>query len=186
MYKVRFAVIIALAFCFASPCFSQPSTASKLQEWKRGVWLSSGGGYAVWTDTHYFVVWGSGEGAKAQVYCGSSRVRYTDKGIARHQNLRIRKTPSSELRIKDDYSMYPESENGGVVEAPLEIDMSNFSPGVCNIVEGVIYDSVTEETPEYILLSSCNGDEIQLFSDGRYLYKSSDGSETWSYRIETW
>ena len=82
--------------------------------------------------------------------------------------------------------MYTESEEGGVVEAPLEIDMSNFSPGVCNIVEGIIYDSVTEETPEYILLSSCNGDEIQLFSDGRYLYKSSDGSESWSYRIETW
>ena len=125
MYKVRLAVIFALTVCFASPCFTQPTTASKLQEWKRGVWLSSGGGYAVWTDTHYFVVWGSGEGAKAQVYCGSSRVRYTDKGIARHQNLRIRKTSSSELRIKDDYSMYSESENGGVVEAPLEDSLSS-------------------------------------------------------------
>ena len=93
MYRVRFAAVFALVFCFASPCLSQDSTASKLQEWKRGVWLSSGGGYAVWTDNHYFVVWGSGEGDKAQVYCGSSRVRYTDKGIARQQNLRIRKTP---------------------------------------------------------------------------------------------
>ena len=186
MHRVRLVAIFALTVCFANLCFSQPSTASKLREWKRGVWLSSGGGYSVWTDTHYFVVWGSGEGAKAQVYCGSSRVRYTDKGIARQQNLRIRKTPSSELRINEDYTMVSESENGGVVEAPLEIDMSQFSPGTCNIVEGVIYDSVTEETSEYILLSSCNGDKLQLFSDGRNLYKSSDGSETWSYRIETW
>ena len=140
----------------------------------------------VWTDTHYFVVWGTGEGDKAQVYCGSSRVRYTDKGIARHQNLRIRKTVGSELHIRDEYTMYPKSSDGGVVEDPLEIDMRHFSPGTCNIVEGVIYDSVTEETPEYILLSSCNGDKIQIYSDGRSLYKSSDGSETWSYRIETW
>ena len=186
MYRSRFVIIFALTICFASPCFSQLSTASKLQEWKRGVWLSSGGGYSVWTDTHYFVVWGAGEGANAQVYCGSSRVRYTDKGIARHQNLRIRKTASSELRIKDDSSIYTESENGGVVEVPLEIDMSHFSPGACNIVDGVIYDSVTEESSDYILLSSCNGDQLQLYNDGRFLYKSSDGSETWSYRIETW
>jgi len=149
------------------------------------VWLSSGGGYAVWTGTHYFVVWGAGEGDKAQVYCGSSRVRYTDKGIARQQNLRIRKTSSSKLRITEDYSMYTESENG-VVEAPLEIDLNQFSPGTCNIVEGVIYDSVSEETTEYILLSSCNGDKEQIFIDGRSLFKSSDGSETWWYRIETW
>jgi hypothetical protein len=82
--------------------------------------------------------------------------------------------------------MYSEREGGGVIEEPLEVDMEQFSPGTCNIVEGVIYDSVTEETSEYILLSSCNGDKMQLFRDGRSLYKSSDGSETWSYRIETW
>ena len=169
MYQFRFVVVLVLAVFFASPCFSEPSTATKLREWKRGVWLSSGGGYAVWTDTHYFVVWGSGEEGKAQVYCGSSRVRYTDKGIARHQNLRIRKTPSSELRITDDYSMYTENEDEGVAEEPLGVDMSQFSPGACNIVDGVIYDSVTEETSEYILLSSCNGDKLQIFSNGRSL-----------------
>lgn len=186
MYRSRLLAVFALAVFFANPCFSQSSTATKLQEWQRGVWLSSGGGYAVWTDTHYFVVWGSSEGDKAQVYCGSSRVRYTDKGIARHQNLRIRKTPNSELRIHEDYSMYNESENGVVTEEPLEVDESHFSPGVCNIVNGVIYDSVTEETADFILLSSCNGDKLKLFSDGRSLYMSSDGSETWSYRIEKW
>ncbi len=186
MYRARVMAALVLAACFASPCLSQPSTAAKLHEWSRGVWLSVGGGYAVWTDNHYFVVWGSGEGTKAQLYCGSSRVLYTDKGIARHQNLRIRKTSNSDLRIAEDYSMYTESEAGGVVEEPLKIDLGLFTPGTCKIVEGVIYDSVTEETAEYILLSSCNGDRVKLFSDGRSLYMSSDGSETWSYRIENW
>ncbi len=179
-------IAVAMAACFVDPVSAQISTAEKIHDWQRGVWLSSDGGYAVWTDTHYFVVWGSGDGAESQVYCGSSRVRYTDKGIARNQNLRIRKTRNAELRITTGYSMYGEPENGHVAEEPLAIDMNQFTPGKCNIVDGVIYDSVTEETTEYILLSSCNGDKMQLFSDGRSLYKSSDGSETWSYRIETW
>ena len=85
-----------------------------------------------------------------------------------------------------DFSMYTEGKSCGVEEAPLEIDRSLFKPGVCNIVEGVIYDSVTEETSEYILLSSCNGDQIKLFSDGRSLYRSADGHESWSWRIESW
>ena len=135
---------------------------------------------------HYFVVSAAGDSTKANIYCGSSRVRFTDKGIARHQNLRLRETPNTALLISGDYSMYREDENGGVVEAPLEIDMSQFQPGTCNTVEGVIYDSVTEATEEYILLSSCFGDKIKLFGDGRSLFLSADGSETWSYRIETW
>ena len=182
----RSVIVVFLAVFFAGSCSAQTSTAEKLRDWRRGVWLSPGGGYAVWTATHYFVVWGSGEDSKAQVYCGSSRVQYTDMGIARHQNLRIRKTSNTELRISDGYSMYSEPKDGRVVEEPLEVDMDQFSPGTGNMVGGVIYDSVTEETSEYILLSSCNGDKVQLFSDGRSLYKSSGGSETWSYRIETW
>lgn len=185
MSSVRSVAILALVACLASPCFSQPSTATRLREWYRGVWLSPGGGYAVWTDTHFFVVWGSADGDKSQVYCGSSRVRYTDKGIVRHQNLRIRQTASSKLQITEDYSMYYESDDDGLVEKSLAVDMGQFRPGVCNIVEGVIYDSVAEETSEYILLASCNGDKVQLFSDGRQLYRSSDGRETWWYRIET-
>lgn len=186
MQRTLSVAAVFLTVCFASSSSAQTSTADKLSEWQRGVWLSSDGAYTVWTATHYFVVWGSGEGSKAQVYCGSSRVRYTDRGIARHQNLRIRKTPKADLRISQGYSMYSEPQDGRIVEEPLEVDMAQFSPGTCNIVGGVIYDSVTEETSEYILLWSCNGDKIQLFSDGRSLYKSSDGNETWSYRIEKW
>ena len=127
----------------------------------------------------------AGDSTKAQIYCGSSRVRFTDKGVARHQNLRVRQSPNTALLINGDFTMYLENEEDGIGETPLEIDMAQFAPGVCNIVEGVIYDSVTEETSEYILLSSCNGDRIKLFSNGRFLFMSADGSESWSYRIET-
>jgi len=88
--------------------------------------------------------------------------------------------------IASDYSMFSESDTGGIKEAPLQVDMAMFAPDECKVVEGVIYDPVAEETDEYILLSSCNGDQIELFNDGRSLYISSDGSEHWSYRIESW
>ena len=181
-FYVVIALIAGVAWSYASP----PTTAEKLREWRTGVWLSKGNGYSIWTDTHYFVVSAAGSSEKPNVYCGSSRVQYTDKGIARHQNLRIRQTPNGAMRIHGDYSMYSDGESGNVEEAPLEIDIDLFKPGVCNIVEGVIYDSVLEETPEYILLASCNGDRVKLFNDGRSLYRSSDGYETWSYRIEPW
>jgi hypothetical protein len=94
--------------------------------------------------------------------------------------------PGSALQIFNDYSMYDEGDGGGVVEAQLEIDINMFKAGTCNIVEGVIYDSVTEETPDYILLSSCNGDRIKLFSDGRSLFMPAGGGESWSFRLESW
>lgn len=186
MNRGRSFVFSALIVCFGFSCSSPPSTGEKLREWQRGVWVSTGGAYTVWTDTHYFVVSAAGDSTKPQIYCGSSRVRFTDRGVARHQNLRVRQTPNTAMRIYGDYSMYSESEIGGVGETLLEIDMTLFEPGICNTVEGVIYDSVTEETSEYILLASCNGDQIKLFSDGRSLYLSSDGNESWSYRIESW
>ena len=175
----------ALILLFVVSCISPPSTEEKLREWQRGVWVSDGGAYTIWTDTHYFVVSAAGDSTKANIYCGSSRVCYTEKGIARHQNLRVRQSPNQAMRITSDFSMYVENVDNGLSEAPLEIDMTLFKPGACNIVEGVIYDSVTEETSDYILLSSCNGDRIKLFSDGRFLYQSSDGFGSWSYRIES-
>ena len=82
--------------------------------------------------------------------------------------------------------MLSESETGGVLEAPLLIDMALFTPDECKVVDGVIYDSVAEETDEYILLSCCNGVQIKLFNNGRSRYISADGNEYWSYRIESW
>jgi len=184
--RARPLIVLTLIGCLAGGCASRPSTADKLREWQHGVWVSTGGVYTVWTDSHYFVVSATGDSTKANIYCGSSRIRFTDKGVARHQNLRLRQTPDSAMLVHGDYSMYFEGENGGVEEAPLEIDLDQFKPGTCNVVEGVIYDSVSEETPEYILLSSCNGDQIKLFRNGRSLYRSADGYEAWSYRIESW
>ena len=186
MIRANIFVIIVLILCIGLSCASPPSTKDKLLEWQRGVWITTGGAYTIWTNTHYFVVQASGDTSKANIYCGSSRVRFTDKGVARHQNLRIRQAQNTALLITGDYSMFSESDAGGLLEAPLIIDMTMFTPDECNVVEGVIYDAVSEETDEYILLSSCNGDQIKLFNDGRSLYISSDGTEHWSYRIESW
>ena len=186
MRKAGILIIGAFLVFLVLSCSSPQSTGSKLREWQQGVWLSSGGAYSIWTDTHYFVVSAAGDSTSAQIYCGSSRVKFTDKGIARHQNLRVRQTPNSSMLVSGDYSMYSESENGGAEEAPLEVDLALFKPGVCNVSDGVIYDSVMEETSGYILMSSCDGDQIKLFSDGRFLYMPSGGGEIWSYRIESW
>jgi hypothetical protein len=186
MNRSHIIAIFGIMICVGLSCASPPSTKDKLLEWQRGVWISTGGAYTVWTNTHYFVVQASGDTSNAQIYCGSSRIRFTDKGVARHQNLRIRQTPNTALLINCDYSMFSESNNGGLLEAHLQIDMAMFTPDECKIVEGVIYDSVAEETDEYILLSSCNGDQIKLYNNGRSLYISSNGSEHWSYRIESW
>ena len=64
--------------------------------------------------------------------------------------------------------------------------MAQFQPGKCNIHEGIIYDSLAEETDDYILLATCNGDKEKIFSDGRSVYMPADGGEFWAHRIEAW
>ncbi len=186
MNRVRYALLVILIAVFVHSCSSLSSTESRLREWQRGVWVSGGGAYTIWTDTHYFVVSVAGDSVSANIYCGSSQVRFTDKGVARRQNVRVRQLPGKALKNFSDFSMYTEGDGGGVEEAQLEIDINKFEAGTCNIVEGVIYDSVTEETSEYIILSTCNGDRVKLFSDGRSLYMPAGGGEHWSYRLESW
>ncbi len=69
-------------------------------------------------------------------------------------------------------------------EAPLAIDPELFRAGVCNIKEGTIYDSITESTDEYILLSTCNGDKEKIFSNGVSVYMPAGGGQYYAYRIE--
>jgi hypothetical protein len=152
---------------------------------RSGVWISSGGGYTIWTDAHYFVVIASGDSSSSNIYCGASRIRYTDKGIARNQTLRYRHTPSTAPVFFSDFSMFSEGAANSVVETPLQIDESKFCPGTCAMDQGVIYDSITEETGEYVLFSTCNGDQEKLFKDGRSVYLPAGGGEAWSYRIES-
>ena len=53
-----------------------------------------------------------------------------------------------------------------------------------HFVDGIIYDSVTEVTDEYILLATCNGDKEKIFSNGTSAYLPAGGGEFYSLRIE--
>jgi hypothetical protein len=173
--------ITSLVIVIAASCSTGQTTGDRLREWRRGVWMLADGSYAIYTDSHYFVVSTSGDSARANVYCGASQISYTDKGMARKQNLRIRTFPGGDLNLWKHTGGSSEHK-----EAELDVDMALFQPGTCNIDTGVIYDSVTEATDRYILLATCNGDKEKIFSDGRSVYMPAGGGEFWAYRIESW
>jgi len=152
---------------------------ARLAEWRKGVWISGGGTYTVYTDTHYFVLSFEGDTSSANLYFGVSQLAYHDKGTARKQVVRIRQLPGGEIQSFKK-SIFEENRN----ETPLEIDTSLFIPGTCTIKDGVIYDAVTEVTDEYILLSTCNGDQEKIFANGVSVYLPEGGGEFYSYRVE--
>lgn len=154
-------------------------TGDVLRQWRRGVWQLANGSYAIYTDDHYFVVTASGDSSRANVYCGGSQLALTDRGMARKQTLRVRKFPDGDLKV----TKVPLTDGA---HPPLAVDVTLFEPGTCNVSDGVIYDSVTEVTDEYILLSTCNGDREKIFSDGRSVYLPAGGGEFWAKRIESW
>jgi hypothetical protein len=181
--KRTFIYLIMPLLVFALSCShgrEDRTMAEKLREWRRGVWQLADGGYAIYTDEHYFVVSASGDSAQANIYCGASRIAFTEKGIARRQDLRIRKFPDGELAVTKN------PETAGGEEPALNVDMSQFSPGICTVHDGVIYDSVTEVTDLFILLATCNGDMEKIFSDGHSVYMPAAGGEFWAHRIESW
>ena len=69
-------------------------------------------------------------------------------------------------------------------EASMPFDSTLFKPDICNIVDGVIYDAVIEATDEYIMLATCNGDKVKIFSNGVSVYLPAGGGEFYSYRVE--
>jgi len=173
-------IIFTILILFVITCALPPvGTKTKLTEWRKGVWLLGDGSYAIYTDTHYFVVMVSGDSASANIYCGASQVRYHHKGMARKQVIRVRQFPGSALAFFKENVVRPDN-----TEASLEIDTSLFAPNTCNIKDGIIYDSITEETKDYILLSTCNGDKEKIFSNGVSVYLPKEGGEFYSYRIE--
>jgi hypothetical protein len=175
-------ILVGLAaFCSVPPVEeqSQLSVKEKLAEWRKGVWLLGDGSYAIYTDTHYFVVMVSGDSASPNIYCGASQVKFHEKGMARKQVIRVRQLPGGDLVT------FKENVLGHNAEIPLEIDTIQFAPNTCNIVDGIIYDSVTEVTDEYILLATCNGDHEKIFSDGTAAYLPAGGGEFFSVRIES-
>lgn len=159
---------------------TQPEpVADRLRTWSKGVWSSGAGAYTIWTDSHYFVLQGSTVDDSANVYCGVSQVIYTDKGIARKQLVRVRKTPNQSwfASAGSDY-------DSTGAETPLVIDEGKFQRGTCVIDKGIIYDVVEEVTDEYILMTTCGGDKIQLYRDGVSAYLPAGGGEFRSIRIE--
>ncbi|HEX7343177.1 MAG TPA: hypothetical protein VF398_02875 [bacterium] len=176
---------MAVAGMFLSTALAQNSesaggAASTLAQWRQGVWLLQDGSFAIYTDSHYFVLLAEGgDGDNANIYCGASQIRFHDQGLARKQILRVRKVPSGEFSFFKDNVL---TEDHG--ERLMEIDPSQFSPGNCNIKDGIIYDSITEMGNDYILLTSCNGDREKIFSNGVAVYLPAGGGESHQYRIE--
>jgi len=169
--------IVALALGSCST--ARHDVEARFKEWRNGVWISGGGTYTIYTDTHYFVVSFEGDTASANVYCGASQVQYCSKGMARKQVIRLRQMAGHDLQLFKKL-VFDDNQR----EQPLEIDTTLFVPGVCNIKDGVIYDSITEVTDEYILLATCNGDQEKIFANGVSVYLPADGGEFYSYRVE--
>ncbi len=173
-----FAVMFSLAFVV--PASSQPDDiAAKLREWRKGVWLLPDGSFAIYTDNHYFVLVASGDSSRPNIYCGASQVQYHSKGMARKQALRVRQVPGRPMNFYVE-NLFKEDHT----ETPLVIDPELFRAGVCNFKDGVLYDSITEATDEYILLSTCNGDKEKIFSNGVSVYMPAGGGQYYAYRIE--
>lgn len=175
----RMAIFLALLIAAAGTVRAEPAgTGERLRDWRTGVWLLSDGSYAIYTDTHYFVVSVGGDSARTNLYCGASKILMTNGGMAREQRIRIRQMPGGTLE------WFKNPESAGAETGIPSFNESLFQPGTCTIADGVIYDSITEATDEYILLSTCNGDREKIFSDGRAVYLPSGGGEYWEIRIE--
>jgi hypothetical protein len=173
-----FLMIMMIILLGASCSLTPVDTKIKLAEWRKGVWLLEDGSYAIYTDTHYFVVMVSGDSTSKNIYCGASQVQYHKKGMARKQIIRVRQLPGGGL------TSFKENVLGHNAEIPLKIDTTQFAPNTCNIKDGIIYDSITEITKDYILLSTCNGDKEKIFSNGTSVYLPKEGGEFYSLRIE--
>ncbi|NOY88398.1 MAG: hypothetical protein GXO93_03270 [FCB group bacterium] len=179
MYRVKIFVLLSLLSVIFLGSSKSSNTAIKLKEWQKGVWIQPDGSYTIYTDTHYFVVSLNGDSSHTNIYCGASQIEYHNKGMARKQVLRIRKFPQGNLTFYKN-SVFQSDKT----EKKLTIDSTLFSPGKCNIVDGIIYDAITEETDNYILLSTCNGDKEKIFSNGVSVYLPASGGEFYSYRVE--
>jgi hypothetical protein len=180
-YRVIVIVLIVLLTCLIlNSCRDvQKKAESNLEKWRKGVWISGNSTYTIYTDSHYFVISMEGDSSRANLYIGASQLGYFKQGMTRKQISRFRKYPGGDPVFFAD-KIFTENHN----EQPLNADTSRFTPGTCNIVDGIIYDVIIEETDEYILLATCNGDKEKIYADGRSAYLPASGGEYFSYRIE--
>ncbi|HWR83280.1 MAG TPA: hypothetical protein VN285_08255 [Candidatus Deferrimicrobium sp.] len=169
------ALLIASA---AGPAMSA-DLQKQLAEWRKGVWMTEDGSYTIYTDSHYFVVFVDGDSSSANVYLGASQVQYHSKGMARKQVLRFRQLPGGQPIVEKEAIGQADG-----TEEPMQADTTLFAPGVCHIKDGIIYDSITEATEEYILLATCNGDREKIYANGVAEYLPASGGRFVSYRVE--
>lgn len=177
---MRIAIIMLAAGMLLIICSARMNDAdTKFAQWRKGVWITGHGTYTIYTDTHYFVLSYEGDSTSANLYCGASQVKFCNQGLARKQVIRLRQMPGRDMQLFKDLAFQSDH-----TEEPLSIDTTLFTPGVCNIKEGIIYDSITEATDEYILLATCNGDKEKIYHNGVSIYMRVGGAEYYSYRIE--
>jgi len=121
----------------------------------------------------------TGDTSNANLYYGCSQVSYHGKGMTRHQVQRLRRFPGG------DPTMFSKSvftaENS---ETPYSPDTTLFDPEKCVIRDGIIYDAIIEINDTCILLATCNGDRVEIFSNGTSAYLPASGGEYYSYRVE--
>lgn len=99
--------------------------------------------------------------------------------MARAQTVRFRQNPGGEPYSFKETKFLPDH-----TEEPIATDTTLFNPTACVIKDGIIYDAIMEETDDYILLATCNGDKEKIYSDGHSAYMPAGGGEFFSYRIE--
>ncbi len=172
-------LIVVVATVVGSESESTDDIKTKLAEWQKGVWISGNGTFTIYTDDHYFVLSYEGDTTLPNIYFGASQLQFCNQGSARGQVLRYRKNRTATLEafrknvFREDHT-----------EEPMDVDTSLFTPGACNIKDGIIYDAITEVTDEYIILATCGGDRVKLFGNGVSAYLPKSGGEFYSYRIE--
>ena len=184
MHKFKFFWLagICLVVLVNAACREQAETLSsseKLRQWRTGVWISGQGTYTVYTDDHYFVLSFEGDTSNPNIYCAASQLSFHQMGMARRQVVRLRQFPGRDITAWKE-SIFTAAHS----ETPVEIDTTLFTPGTCTIRDGVIYDVILEETDEYVLLATCDGDREKIYNDGRSVYLPASGGEFWSYRVE--
>ena len=176
---VLIALLMLLASCAQVEIPVKLQGKNKLAEWRKGVWITGTGTYTIYTNDHYFVLSFEGDSISPNYYFAASQVTYCSKGMARDQTVRFRQLPGGEPLSFKETNFLPDH-----TEAPMVLDTTLFDPTACVIKDGVIYDAIIEETDEFILLATCNGDKEKIYSDGRSVYMPAGGGEFYSYRIE--
>lgn len=166
---------LALSRCVLPPADSQ----IKLKEWRKGVWIKADGSYAIYTNSHLFLLSARESMNSPQFLFSASQIKFHEKGLATKEVFNFRHIPDGKYHYFQEAVLQPD-----YTEVPFDIDSSCFKPGVGKEKDGITYASITEDAEEHILLSLSNGDKEKIFSNGTSIYFFNEGRTAYSYRIE--